>query len=82
MMKKKGSGGARYATMAFTEQGIAMLSSALRSARAIAVNIEIMRTFVKLRGMASEHADLKRRSMRLKANTTRISPTCSVPFTN
>ena len=59
--EKKGSGGARYATMAFTEQGIAMLSSVLRSARAVAVNIEIMRTFVKLRGMASEHAGLKRR---------------------
>ena len=59
--EKKGSGGARYATMAFTEQGIAMLSSVLRSARGIAVNIEIMRTFVKLRGMASEHDDLKRR---------------------
>jgi len=57
----KGHGGARYATMAFTEQGVAMLSSVLRSARAVAVNIEIMRTFVKLRNMASEHADLKRR---------------------
>ena len=38
-----------------------MLSSVLRSDRAVAVNIEIMRTFVKLRGMLSEHADLKRR---------------------
>ena len=59
--EKTGSGGARYATMAFTEQGVAMLSSVLRSPRAVAVNIEIMRTFVKLRGMASEHAELKRR---------------------
>ena len=59
--EKSGSGGARYATMAFTGQGVAMLSSVLRSPRAVAVNIEIMRTFVKLRGMASEHAELKRR---------------------
>ena len=59
--EKKGSGGARYTTMAFTEQGVAMLSSVLRSGRAIAVNIEIMRTFVRLRSMVSEHADLKRR---------------------
>lgn len=57
----KGHGGARYTTMAFTEQGVAMLSSVLRSERAVAVNIEIMRTFVKLRTMMSEHADLKRR---------------------
>lgn len=38
-----------------------MLSSVLRSERAVAVNIEIMRTFVKLRSMLSEHADLKRK---------------------
>ena len=57
----KKRGGARYTTMAFTEQGVAMLSSVLRSDRAVAVNIEIMRTFVKLRTMLSEHADLKRR---------------------
>lgn len=51
----------KYAPYAFTEQGVAMLSSVLRSERAVAVNIEIMRTFVKLRGMVSEHSDLKRR---------------------
>jgi ORF6N domain len=59
-LEKPGRGGARYTTMAFTEQGIAMLSSVLKSDRAIAVNIEIMRTFVKLRGMLAEHEDLKR----------------------
>jgi hypothetical protein len=58
---RPGSGGARYRSVAFTEQGVAMLSSVLRSERAVAVNIEIMRTFVKLRSMLSEHADLKRR---------------------
>ena len=46
-------GGVRRATpYAFTEQGVAMLSSVLRSARAIAVNVEIMRAFVRLRAMA------------------------------
>jgi ORF6N domain len=54
-------GGIRKLPFAFTEQGVAMLSSVLRSDRAVAVNIEIMRTFVKLRGMLSEHADLKRK---------------------
>ena len=52
---------AKYTPYAFTEQGVAMLSSILKSERAIAVNIEIMRTFIKLRGMLSEHADLKRK---------------------
>jgi hypothetical protein len=54
-------GHAKYASYAFTEQGVAMVSSVLKSDRAIAVNIEIMRTFVKLRGMLSEHSDLKRK---------------------
>jgi hypothetical protein len=54
-------GGVRKLPFAFTEQGVAMLSTVLRSARAVAVNIEIMRTFVKLRSMLSEHSDLKRK---------------------
>jgi hypothetical protein len=52
-------GGVRYAPVAFTEQGVAMLSGILRSSEAISVNIEIMRTFVKLRGMMAEHSELK-----------------------
>ena len=52
-------GGARRATpYAFTEQGIAMLSSVLNSKRAIKVNIQIMRTFVKIREYLSTHKDL------------------------
>jgi hypothetical protein len=52
-------GGLRRTTpYAFTEQGVAMLSSVLNSPRAIQVNIEIMRTFVKLRKILSSHADL------------------------
>jgi hypothetical protein len=46
---------------AFTEQGVAMLSTALRSKRAISVNIEIMRAFVKLRQMFASNAELSRR---------------------
>ena len=45
----------------FTEQGVAMLSSVLRSKRAIHVNIQIMRTFTQLRKMLSTHKDLKRK---------------------
>ena len=53
-------GGRRNRPFAFTEQGVAMLSSVLRSRRAILVNIEIMRAFVKLRGILRSHADLAR----------------------
>lgn len=54
-------GGRRYSPYAFTEQGIAMLSSVLRSKRAVQVNIEIMRAFVQLRRMVSGQADLARK---------------------
>jgi hypothetical protein len=54
-------GGRRYAPYAFTEQGVTMLSSVLRSPRAVAVNIEIMRAFVRLRQMLLSHADLARK---------------------
>jgi hypothetical protein len=51
----------RFPPDAFTEQGVAMLASVLHSKRAIAVNVEIMRTFVKLREMLTSNADLARR---------------------
>ncbi|MHB8791502.1 MAG: ORF6N domain-containing protein [Desulfobulbaceae bacterium] len=54
-------GGRRYNPMAFTEQGVAMLSSVLKSERAIEVNIAIMRAFVQMRQMLVTHADLKRK---------------------
>ena len=54
-------GGRRTAPYAFTEQGVAMLSSVLRSPRAVAVNVEIMRAFVRLRAILSSHADLARK---------------------
>ena len=57
---------AKYTSYAFTEQGVAMLSSVLKSERAIAVNVEIMRSFVKLRSMLSEHVDMKRKLSQLE----------------
>src|SRR4030066_678815 len=54
-------GGRRYPPYAFTEQGVAMLSSVLRSKRAIQVNIEIMRAFVRLRRILASHAGLARK---------------------
>jgi hypothetical protein len=57
----KGRGGRRYRPYAFTEQGVAMLSSVLRSQRAVQVNVQIMRTFVRLRAMLASHADLARK---------------------
>ncbi len=53
--------GWRYPPIAFTEQGVAMLSSVLRSRRAVQVNIEIMRAFVRLRSLLKTHADLERK---------------------
>lgn len=58
MSKPRRRGGRRYAPYVFTEQGVAMLSSVLRSKRAIQVNIAIMRTFVKLRELAASHRSL------------------------
>lgn len=59
---KKGRGQHRkYLPYAFTEQGVAMLSSVLNSPRAIQVNIEIMRAFVRLRQMVTSNADLARK---------------------
>ena len=60
-------GGARRAApYAFTEQGVAMLSSVLRSKRAVLVNIQIMRAFVKLREMLATHRELARKLAQLE----------------
>jgi len=56
-----GHGGRRYFAHAFTELGVAMLSSVLNSERAIEVNMQIMRSFSKLREMLTTHKDLKRK---------------------
>jgi hypothetical protein len=54
-------GGRRYLPYAFTEQGVAMLSSVLKSKRAIAVNIAVMRAFVRLRQILATHKELAER---------------------
>jgi hypothetical protein len=61
IVTSKGRGGRRYLPYAFTEQGVAMLSSVLRSARAVEVNIAIMRTFVQLRRLMDSNRELARR---------------------
>lgn len=58
---KSGRGGRRHPPYAFTEEGVAMLSSVLNSPRAIRVNIEIMRAFVRLRKLLASNADLARK---------------------
>jgi hypothetical protein len=66
-----GRGGRRYAPYAFTEQGVAMLSSVLRSKRAVLVNVEIMRAFVRLRQLLSTNAELARKLVDLEKNYDR-----------
>jgi hypothetical protein len=56
----------KYRPYAFTEQGVAMLSSVLRSPRAVAVNVEIMRALVRLRQMLLSHADSARKGEALE----------------
>jgi hypothetical protein len=56
-----GSGGRRHRPYAFTEQGVAMLSSVLHSRRAVRVNVEIMRAFVRLRNLLATHQRLSRK---------------------
>jgi len=63
--------GLRYAPMAFTEHGILMLSRVLNSERAIQVNIEIMRAFVKLRRMTATNAELFRQMKLLESKYDR-----------
>jgi phage regulator Rha-like protein len=64
-----GRGGRRYAPYVFTEQGVAMLSGVLRSKRAVAVNIAIMRAFVELRRAAASYAGIEKRLEELERET-------------
>jgi len=64
--KTEPRGGTRYPPMAFTEQGVAMLSSVLRSKQAIQINIAIMRTFVKLHQMLETHEKLAQKLLELE----------------
>ena len=69
-------GGRRYPPYAFTEQGVAMLSSVLRSERAIRVNIEIMRAFVELRSMPATHAESHAQALRSGEEIRRAVQDC------
>ncbi|MGH9160177.1 MAG: ORF6N domain-containing protein [Vicinamibacteraceae bacterium] len=66
VISNRGQGGRRYPPYAFTEQGVAMLSSVLHSRRAVQVNIQIMRAFVRLRQILATHAALARKLDRLE----------------
>ncbi|MBI3301356.1 MAG: ORF6N domain-containing protein [Deltaproteobacteria bacterium] len=77
VISNTGRGGRRYLPYALTEQGVAMLSSVLRSQRAVQVNIEIMRAFVRLREMVTTHKDLDRK---LKALETKYDAQFKVVF--
>lgn len=68
-----GRGGRRTAPYAFTEQGVAMLSSVLGSQQAIAVNIEIMRTFVRVRALAATQSDIAQRLAELEEKTEALA---------
>lgn len=70
-------GGRRTAPYAFTEQGVAMLSGVLRSGRAVKVNVEIMRAFVRLRRALQSHEDLARK---LRALETKFDSQFAVVF--
>jgi hypothetical protein len=70
VISNEGRGGRRYQPYVFTEQGVAMLSGVLRSDRAIAVNIEIMRAFVELRRVSTSYAALQERLDDLERDMT------------
>lgn len=61
----------KYRPLAFTEQGVAMLSSVLKSRRAVQVNVEIMRAFVRLRGMIGHNRELEQRLNALESKYDR-----------
>jgi hypothetical protein len=62
----KGQGGRRTSPYAFTEHGVTMLSSVLRSPAAVEINIQVVRTFVRLRQMISAHAELSEKLTELE----------------
>lgn len=73
-------GGRRYAPHVFTEQGVAMLSGVLRSERAIAVNVAIMRTFVAMRRELATHAEFARRLDELERSVRNLGGAAAAQF--
>ena len=76
-----GWGGDRYLPMAFSEQGVAMLSSVLKSDRAISVNIQIMRIFTRLRQSLSDTTELRLALAEIKQKTDNNSKNIEIVFT-
>ncbi len=70
-ISKDGRGGRRSLFYAFTEQGVAMLSSVLNSDRAVQVNIQIIRTFIKIRALLATHKDLLEKIEKMEKNYDR-----------
>ena len=73
-------GGVRYAPMAFTEQGVAMLSSVLNSKRAIAVNVQIIRVFTKMRQLLMTHKDILLKLEKLERKTSKHDENFKIVF--
>ena len=73
-------GGRRTPPLAFTEQGVAMLSSVLRSERAVQVNIQIMRAFVRLRQLLGSHESLRRKVEAIERNLAKHDDQFQVVF--
>lgn len=73
-ISKNSRGGRRTPPYAFTEQGVAMLSSVLNSERAIQINIAIMNTFVKMREMLLNNAKIDRHFSVNKVNVVNLVP--------
>lgn len=71
----------RYEPFCFTEQGVAMLSSVLKSDRAIAVNIEVIRVFTKMRQVIAEHLNLQVEFEKIKNQTSNNTSNIELVFT-
>lgn len=80
VISKKGSGGRRYLPYVFTEQGIAMLSSILKSEQAIQVNIAIMRAFVRIKAVLSNHKQIADKLDQLERKTNKHDKQIRVIF--
>ena len=81
-MSKRGRGGRRTLPYVFTEQGVAMLSSVLRSERAVLVNIAIMRAFVRLREMLATHKNLARQMADLERHQRKQDKQIEIIFSH
>ena len=79
-ISKNVRGGRRYAPFAFTEHGVLMLSSVLNSERAVQVNIQIMRVYIKLKGMLLTHKDILLKLEKLERKTSNHDENFKIVF--